>query len=59
MPVLRVPTFDGAEKLEATIVALETDGHTVGQIVQAGNEYVIVYKPKVKVGRPPKTETRG
>jgi hypothetical protein len=58
MPTKSVPKFDGSFGLTEAIRELEEAGCQILHWGSAGDAYVIHYKDKPKVGRPPKTETR-
>ena len=58
MPIARVSSYDGPDIVAREISTLEADGNEVVHYSQVGNEFLILYKPKPKVGRPRKVESR-
>lgn len=60
MPAVNIPAAgdDVVVKLAAKVAELESSGAINVKIAQVGNQYVLTYDMKPRVGRPPKTETR-
>lgn len=46
MPTNRVTQLAGAEGVATAIALLEADNNDVLSVVQVGDEYLILYKPK-------------
>lgn len=58
MPFARVSIQDSPEQIAVRISELEASGAVNVNIAKVGDEYIITYDQKPRVGRPPK-ETRG
>lgn len=59
MPTEQVSIQDGAQGVADKIAELEAANAEIVSVSQVGDQHIIVYKSKPKVGRPPKMETRG
>jgi hypothetical protein len=59
MPTTTIPRARGVEALQATIADIERTPATVVQVVDVGDQWLIVWFAKPRQGRPPKqVETR-
>jgi len=58
VPTAQVPSFDGPDAVVKKIAELEAGNGEITGVSQIGDQVIITWKAKPKVGRP-KMETRG